>query len=370
MDIQRHIKILHLAQDLIRIPSTKADSNALNSTLDLIKTVLPNYSFQEFARKNQRGIMIPSVLFFNRDHRPNKFRVLLHGHLDIVPAQDKKQYTPSIIGSRLYGRGAYDMKSATASLIHVFNDLSKDLPYPIGLSLTTDEEVGGSNGAGYQVEEGVKADFVISGEPTNLAIGNQHKGTLTLALSSNTPGGHTAYDADDKNALFQVVKVQIKATEMYPGSDDTWRTTCSMTNTSTTNEANNVVPADATGRLSIRWIPQDDPKTIEERIASINSQVLVRKFTQFSLGEAHFTDPQHPDIMLLSDAINSITKTPGVLLALAHSSDVRHWTTGKTGGVDFGISGANLHADNEYADIDSFKQHADILEKFLRSIHS
>lgn len=367
---QRDKKILDLAQKLILIPSTKEESNALNRALALAKTELSGYSYQEFSRKDQLGMTIPSILFFNGKNRPEKLRILLHGHLDVVPAQNENQFAPSIRDNRLYGRGAYDMKSAAACLIYTFRDLAKNLPYPIGLSLTTDEEIGGPNGAQYQVEEGVKADFVISGEPTDFKIGNQHKGTLTLELSASTQGGHTAYDGDDKNALLQVMRVQLAAAKMYPGPDGAWRTTCSPTITATTNRANNIVPSDAAGRLSIRWIPQDDPKTIENNIAKIDPRVLVRKFSKFSLGQAHFTDSGHPDIALLSSAIESVTEKPGVLFALPHSSDIRHWTTAGSGGVDFGVSGAGLHSDNEYAEIDSFGRYADVLEVFLHSIRS
>ncbi|MCP6726876.1 MAG: M20 family metallopeptidase [Patescibacteria group bacterium] len=366
MQNQRNKKILDLTRRLIRISSTKEKPDALHRVLNLAKKELPNYSYQEFSRKDQKGELIPSILFFNKQNRPDKFRILLHGHLDVVLAQDKKQFIPFLKGSRLYGRGALDMKSGAAILISVFKDLAKELPYPIGLSLTTDEEIGGLNGAKYQVERGVKADFVISGEPTNLKIGNRHKGLLTLELSANTQGGHTAYDGEDKNALFQVLRVQLLAAQMYPGPDGIWRTTCSPTIITTTNRANNIVPADAMGRLSIRWIPQDDPNMIQNNIAKIDKRVLVKRF---SFGEAHFTSSRHPDVILLSKTVKLVTKKPALFFALPHGSDVQHWTNADAGGVDFGICGAGLHAEHEYAEIESFRQYADILEAFLRSIH-
>lgn len=366
MENQRNKKILDLTQRLIRIPSTKDKPDALFKILHLAKAELPNYSYQEFSRKDQKENSIPSILFFNKQSRPDKFRILLHGHLDVVLAQNENQFIPSIKDQRLYGRGALDMKSGVAVLVSVFKDLAKELLYPIGLSLTTDEETK-SLGAKHQVEKGVKADFVISGEPTNFKIGNQHKGILSLELSANTQGGHTAYDGDEKNALLQVLQMQLLATKMYPGPDGTWRTTCSPTITTTSNCANNIVPSNAMGKLSIRWISQDSPDIIQRNISRINPRILVKRFY---FEKAHFTDPNNPDIALLSKAIESVIKKPAVIFSVPHSSDLIQWTTTGVAGVDFGLCGVGLHAKNEYVEIDSIGKYADILEVFLQSIRS
>ena len=37
----------------------------------------------------------------------------------------------------------------------VFRELAADLPYPLGLQLVTDEEVGGYDGTAHQIERGV-----------------------------------------------------------------------------------------------------------------------------------------------------------------------------------------------------------------------
>ena len=49
-------------------------------------------------------------------------RVVLHGHLDVVPAREE-QFTPRVEGDRLYGRGAYDMKGALAAMMGAVQEL-------------------------------------------------------------------------------------------------------------------------------------------------------------------------------------------------------------------------------------------------------
>lgn len=358
-------EVLDLAQQLIRIPSTKENLDASYKVLNLVKENLPDAGYEEFFSKDQNGQLVPSIVFFNRDTRPDKFRVLLHGHLDVVLAQSETMFTPTIEGSRLYGRGSEDMKAAASVLIHVFKDMAEDIEYPLGLSLTTDEELGGLYGAQYQVENGVLADFVISGEPTALQIGNQHKGLLSLDLQAQTKGGHSAYDGEAENALLQVMAVQMSSVSEYPAPDGEWRTTCSPSITATTNRTNNMVPADAMGRLSIRYIPQDNPETILQTIAAIDPRVLVKRFSESA---AHFTDPSHPDIRCLSRAVQSVVEAPTKLRSLPHSSDVVHWATAGTAAVDFGPSGAGMHTSDEYVEIDSLGQYSTILKTFLSTL--
>jgi succinyl-diaminopimelate desuccinylase len=360
VEARRSERILNLTTRLVRYPSVESNYQACEGVLDEAAKRLGKFTREKFEKNGAR-----SDLYYVGNIRPNKFRVLLHAHLDVVPAQNDDQYNPRIEEGRLIGRGARDMKSGGAAEIEIFQELASKLPYPIGLSLTTDEETGGFNGAGHQVEEGVRADFVISGESTDFAIGNQHKGVLILELSSDTQGGHTANDGDDVNALLQVIRVQAAATEMYPGTDGTWRTTCSPTNTQITSYAHNTVPGHAEGELALRWIPQDNPDAIQERIAGINEKVKVRRGP---FGQAHYTNESNPDVVELAKAIAEVTGQEAVFLQTASSSDVRHWTNAGSAGVDFGPRGVGAHAENEYVEINSLETYASILETFLLSI--
>lgn len=351
---------LNLAKELISFPSTKDNPEARGQVLERAAQSLPGFTRERFESKGVR-----SDLYYSSTSRPDKFRVLFHAHLDVVPAQNPSQYIPKVEKGKLVGRGASDMKSGAAVMIEVFRRASRDLPYPVGLSLTTDEEIGGFNGAGYQVEQGVMADFVISGESTNLKIGNEHKGVIILELSATTKGGHTAYDGDGDNALLRVLRVQSEATRMYPGPDGVWRTTCSPTITSTRNLAHNVVPSDASGELAFRWIAKDNPDVIQERIAKIDPQVRV---IRGPFGLAHLTPENHPDLRSLAQVIKSVTHKEAKFHSHAGASDVRHWTEKGAAGIDFGLHGEGLHTETEHAFIESFGTYAEVLLRFLTKI--
>src|SRR3989344_3466147 len=106
-------KIISLSKELISIKSTPDNPDALEKCLEIALSNLNNYSIERFE---QNGIK--SALIYNSAKRPKKFKVILNGHLDIIPGKDS-QYIPTIKNDRLYGVGALDMKSNVACLITV-----------------------------------------------------------------------------------------------------------------------------------------------------------------------------------------------------------------------------------------------------------
>jgi len=58
------------------------------------------------------------------------------------------------------------MKVSALVQARVFRELAATLPYPVGLQLVTDEEVGARNGTLHQLHQGVTGGFVVIGEHT------------------------------------------------------------------------------------------------------------------------------------------------------------------------------------------------------------
>ncbi|MDQ6686916.1 MAG: M20/M25/M40 family metallo-hydrolase [Actinomycetota bacterium] len=85
--------------------------------------------------------------------------VLVHGHLDVVPAQAQDwridPFSGEIEDGQVWGRGAVDMKDFDAMLLSLVRARARAgvLPVrPLVLCFTADEEAGGLKGAGYLVE--------------------------------------------------------------------------------------------------------------------------------------------------------------------------------------------------------------------------
>ena len=187
--------IILLTKSLISIPSTRNNKKALNDVLDLALKEVKDFTIERFEKEGY-----PSALIYPQKTRPNNFKIILNAHLDVVSGREE-QYKPYEKDGKLFGRGAVDMKGAAAVEILVFKEVAKKVSYPLALQLVTDEEIGGFCGTKYQIEKGVRADFVIAGEPTDFGVNNKAKGIIWLKIKTKGKAAHGAYPWRGKNAL-------------------------------------------------------------------------------------------------------------------------------------------------------------------------
>jgi acetylornithine deacetylase len=100
-----------------------------------------------------------------------------NAHVDVVPVGDRSSWTQEpfggeVVGGRLYGRGATDMKGGLAAAMwatKVALDQGLELSGDVVFHVVSDEEVVG-NGTRTIVERAPAADVTISVEPTELRL--------------------------------------------------------------------------------------------------------------------------------------------------------------------------------------------------------
>ncbi len=139
--------------------------------------------------------------------------LVLSGHTDVVPVDGQEwasdPFTAEIRGSRLYGRGACDMKGFIAcalSLLPHAVQLSKSgqLRRPIHLALSFDEEVG-CLGAPLILADlrarGITPEYCIVGEPTNMTMVVAHKGIAVYRCRVHGKSAHSSLTAQGVNAI-------------------------------------------------------------------------------------------------------------------------------------------------------------------------
>lgn len=352
--------VLSLSKKLIKIRSTPDSVSALEKVLHESLAPLKDFTVEWFEKNGSK-----SALVYSGTKRPKKFRVILNGHLDIIPGKDE-QYTPKTIGNKLYGAGVMDMKSNTACLIHVFKTLAQKVQYPLGLQLVTDEEIGGFNGTKYQIDRGVKADFVIVGEATNLNIENKTKGILQVKISTKGITAHGAYPWKGKNAVWKMNQFLNILSRKFPEiAQEQWTTTVNVSNIITNNTAFNKIPDHCEIWLDIRYVPEQS-KTIVKDL----KKLLPKEFTMEILVNepALSTDEKDTYVQLLRSHIEKVTHHPAKILSANGSSDARHFARVGTPAVEFGPIGGGMGSDNEWVDIKSLRDYSEVLENFLLSI--
>ena len=136
--------------------------------------------------------------------------LLIHGHLDVVPAraQDWRQdpFGGEIADDCVWGRGAIDMKDMDAMVLAVVRQRLREGRKPardVVLAFTADEEAGGNWGAGFLVEQhadlfegvteaiGEVGGFSVSvGDQRLYAVQTAEKGLAWMRLTATGTAGH------------------------------------------------------------------------------------------------------------------------------------------------------------------------------------
>ena len=135
--------------------------------------------------------------------------IVLSGHSDVVPVDGQDWSTDPFDmterDGRLYGRGTVDMKGFIACALAMVPVITaRDLPGPIHLAFSYDEEVG-CMGVGRLIDM-IAAEIpmpcaVIVGEPTTMQIANTHKGICANTTTIHGREAHSSRPDDGVNAI-------------------------------------------------------------------------------------------------------------------------------------------------------------------------
>ena len=137
-------------------------------------------------------------------------RLILSGHVDVVPPGDLATWTGDpwageIRDSRLYGRGACDMKGGVAAILaavramRAADELSR-LDGELMIVLVPSEEDGGQ-GTLAAIRAGATGDLAIITEPSRLDVIVAHAGAITFRLTVPGRAAHASQRREGVSAL-------------------------------------------------------------------------------------------------------------------------------------------------------------------------
>jgi acetylornithine deacetylase/succinyl-diaminopimelate desuccinylase-like protein len=208
---QAQDEVVDICRDLIRIDTTNPGDHSgpgerraaeyvagLLSEVGLQPTVLESHP--------KRTSLVARVEGKDRS-RP---ALLIHGHLDVVPANAldwrRDPFAGEIADGCVWGRGAVDMKDMDAMVLAVVRKRMREGRKPdrdIVLAFTADEEAGGNWGAKFLVEEhpdlfegvteaiGEVGGFSVSvGDERVYAVQTAEKGLAWMRLTATGTAGH------------------------------------------------------------------------------------------------------------------------------------------------------------------------------------
>jgi len=174
----------------------------------------PDWPGAEMARDR-----LPIVL--GRLGRPGGRRIVLVGHVDVVPEGDRATWSHDPwsgerIGDRVYARGAVDMKGGVAAILAaaaalVETGLADRLEGEVLIASVPSEEDGGQ-GMLAAIRAGVTGDMAVITEPTGLGVVIAHAGAITFRLTVPGRAAHASVRREGISALDKL-QVLVRALE-------------------------------------------------------------------------------------------------------------------------------------------------------------
>ncbi len=144
--------------------------------------------------------------------------ILFDAHIDTVQVTENErwQYPPfagKIVDGKIFGRGAVDEKPAMAGYLIAGKAIqevfaNRELPFTLYVVGSVMEEECDGFPLLYLIEkEGIKPDFVLLGEPTDLNIYRGQRGRMEVEIATFGKSAHGAHNQQGINAIYKMSKI-------------------------------------------------------------------------------------------------------------------------------------------------------------------
>ena len=310
--------------------------------------------------------------------------VVMNGHLDTVPVSDADAwqsgpYQPTITddGRKLVGRGASDMKSSVAVMLHVV-DVLKDVPLKgcVQVHVVSDEEVGGTFGTIFvlsQIASGKlpRPDYCLIGEKSDLKVRNAERGLLAIDVTCLGRASHTAAArVTGVNAIVKAAKAILALDKDIDRFHPAVGKPVISINTIQAGVAHNVVPGECTFSIDRRLIPGETRESATaEIVQTLDDIAAADPGFRYTLAidplkdhiPANITDENSSLVQAIQHGIRAVTgHEPEYFVAWAGATDGRFYRQAGIDTVGYGPGGENAHGANEAVNIDELVTQAKV----------
>lgn len=320
--------------------------------------------------------------------------IVLGGHIDVVSVNEenwtREPWEATVEDNRLYGRGACDMKGGVAAnvfAVEALQELGVKLEGDVIIESTIDEEAGGTGGALSALERGYQPDAAIITEPYHVPdIGVASAGAMYFEITVPGKAAHAAHGFNGVNAINKTTKIVEALDELdkerkerisfppavnqYPAADG------EVTNLNVgivdSGDWPSTVPPEATIKCRVGWPPGETREEVrQEVIDTVDAVVLNDQWLSANEPDIewfgwnsnpHHLDTQHEFSQLTKRTADEVCEQSG------------EWTGGLAGlderfyinyydipAPSVGPQGGNTHGADEYVEIDSLMNVAQIV---------
>lgn len=293
--------------------------------------------------------------------------VLLHGHLDVVPGYEE-QYVPRVEGDRLIGRGAYDMKGGLAAMLCAVRDCAEQRDVRVRFLCVPDEEAEDvdERSTDQLVASGMRADFAITGEPTNLHIGIEAKGVLAMRIEVRGRAAHGSTPWLGDSAVLKAFDVfrRIEAMDFARESSELFDRPSINLGRIEGGDVFNKVPDRCEMVVDVRYLPGQDPGAILAQIRALPDVTV----TQTLMRAPAHVERTNPYVRALRDAVARSTEGEALSVGRDGASDAISFLEAGIPAVELGPVGGGHHGPDEWVSIASLRRYREALAGFVGAL--
>ena len=255
--------------------------------------------------------------------------VYFHGHFDVVPVQDRAQFTAQRRDGKIIGRDTADMKGGIVSMLYgaaAARELGLLGAGRIVIHLVCDEETGSAVGSGYLRENKLIdpcALAMMTAEQSGGVIWNAAKGAISICVDVRGRPAHVGQAFKGINSFLHMVKVagplEAYAQEMserhtgYPVGEGQPKGTMVVVGGKSGGGSNfNVVPSRAYFTIDGRFNPEEDLDAELTRLTATINDAAKQAGADISIQVSQFapaadTPPGNHAAQVLGECVTQVT---------------------------------------------------------------
>ena len=303
--------------------------------------------------------------------------LIMNGHIDVVSAEpvelwDTDPYEPTRQGNRLYGRGAWDMKSGVAMnlmLARLLNDLDIRLKGDFTVQSVIEEECTGNGALAAALHD--RADAALITESTNQHLTRAHVGVIWFKIAITGKTWHAMQAWAGVNAIEKAIPIMAALrtldAELNEAVDPLFAGIEHPINLNIGviqgGDWPSTVPGACELSCRVSFYPGVTVAQIRERIEETVAEAAAADswlaehppvVSYYGFGsEGSTVDPAHPLMQDVAAWHERITGSPIIYASGTGINDMRYFNLSGVPCSCYGALGANAHGANEWLDVDS-----------------
>ncbi len=306
------------------------------------------------------------------------------GHTDVVPPGpledwNSNPFKAEVVGEKLHGRGAADMKTALAAMVDAATSFVTQHPEhkgSIAFLITSDEEGRAQGGTKATIrtlsERGDHIDWCVIGEPSSTRVLGDtikigRRGSLSGMLTVHGIQGHVAYPqlADNPIESFAPILAELYALKLDDGNEFFPPSSFQVVQLQSGTGFPNVTPGELFTRFNFRYSTVWDHERLKQHVAAILDKHKLKYTLDWHLSGEPFLTKGGELIPAVQQAVKKVTGNDPELSSSGGTSDGRFISPAGAQVVEFGAVNTTIHKANEeilHADIERMRDtYAEIL---------